>query len=131
MLFEPHKAKLRKFYLPWQGPYEVLNRTSEVTYKICKSGWPQRWTKVHFNLLKPYMGETEVHRWKRSAARPTPLYEEFPSVSDESDKEIEERPFRVFSETSADTRAIFNRPHVSFEKLPVVREECQNENDDR
>ena len=30
-LFEPHKAKSRKFYLPWHGPFEVLSRTSEVT----------------------------------------------------------------------------------------------------
>ena len=41
-LFEPHRAKSRKFYLPLQGPYEVLNRTSEVTYKICKRGRPER-----------------------------------------------------------------------------------------
>ena len=91
-LFEPHRAKSRKFYLPWQGPYEVLNKTSEVTYKICKRGRPERWTKVHFNRLKPYIGEPEIRRSKRNAARPMPLYEEIPSVSDESDKEMEDRP---------------------------------------
>ena len=111
--------------------YEVLNRTSEVTYKICKRGWPERWTKVHFNRLKPFIGENEVRRSKRNAARPMPLYEEIPSVSDESDKEKEDRTFHLFSGTSAETRANCNRPRVTFEKLPVVIEESQTEDNDR
>ena len=37
-LFEHHKAKFRKFYLPWHGLFEALSRTSEVTYMICKRG---------------------------------------------------------------------------------------------
>ena len=130
-LFEPHRAKSRKFYLPWQGPYEMLNRTIEVTYKICDRARPERWTKVHFNRLKPYIGEPEVRRSIRNEARPMPLYEEIPSVSDESDKEMEDRPFHVFSGTSAETRANCNRPRVTFEMLPVVIEENQTENDDR
>ena len=81
--------------------------------------------------MKPYIGENEVRRSKRNAARPIPLYEEIPSVSDESDKETEDRPFHVFSGTSAETRANCNRPRVTFEKLPVVIEESQSENDDR
>ena len=60
-----------------------------------------------------------------------PLYEEIPSVSDESDKEMEDRPFHVFSGTSAETRANCNRPRVAFEKLPVVIEESHSETDDR
>ena len=55
-----------------------------------------------------------------------PLYEEIPSVSDESDKEMEDRPFHVFSGTSAETRANCNRPRVTFEKLPIVIEESQS-----
>ena len=130
-LIEPLRAKSRKFYLPWQGPYEVLNKTSEVTYKICKRGRPERWTKVHFNRLKPYIGENEVRRSKRNAARPMPLYEGIPSVSDESDKEKEVRPSHVFRGTSAETRSNCNRPRVSFERLLVVIEENQIENNDR
>ena len=59
------------------------------------------------------------------------MYEEIPSVSDESDKELEDRPFHVFSGTSAETRGNCKRPRVTFEKLPVVIEESQIENDDR
>ena len=33
-LFEPHKAKSRKYYLPWHGHFEALSRTSEVIYMI-------------------------------------------------------------------------------------------------
>ena len=128
-LFE--RAKSRNFYLLWQGHYEVLNRTSEVTYKICKKGRPERWTKVHFNRLKPYIGELEVRRSKRNEARPMRLYEEIPSVSDESDKEMEDRPSHVFSGASAETRANCKRLRFTFEKSPVVIEESQSENDDR
>ena len=60
-----------------------------------------------------------------------PLYEEIPSVSCESDKEMDDRSFRVFSGTSAETRANCNRPRVTFEKLPVVIEKSHSENDDR
>ena len=102
-----------------------------MTYKICKKGRPERWTKVLFNQLKPYVGEPEVGRSERNAAKPTPLYEEIPRVSDESDKEIEDRSFHVFSDTSAETRANCNRPSVTFEKIPLVIEERQSENDDR
>ena len=130
-LFEPRRAKSRKFYLPWQGPYEVLNKTSEVTYKICKRGRPERWTKVLFNRFKPYIGENEVRWSKRNAARPIPLYEEIPSASDGSDKEKEDSPFHVLCGTSAETRANCNRPRVTFGKLPVVIEESQTENNDR
>ena len=60
-----------------------------------------------------------------------PLYEEIPSLSDESDKEKEDHPFHVFSGTSAETGPNCNRPRVTFEKLPVVLEENQTESNDR
>ena len=54
-----------------------------------------------------------------------------PRVSDESDKEIKYRPSQVYSETSAETRANCNRPRVTVEKLPAVKDESQSGNDDR
>ena len=35
-LFAPQKAKSRKFFLPWIRPYNIIERTSEVNYKISK-----------------------------------------------------------------------------------------------
>ena len=32
-VYSKHKAISRKFFLPWEGPYVVLERTSEVNYK--------------------------------------------------------------------------------------------------
>ena len=58
-LFAKHKSKSRKFFLPWEGPYEVLERTSEVNYKISKPNSPTKWKIVHFNLLKPFKEEDE------------------------------------------------------------------------
>ena len=74
-LFEPHKAKSRKFYLPWHGLFEVLSRMSEVTYMICKRENKEKWQKVHFNCLKPYRGEPEVRHSGRIKNIPPPIYE--------------------------------------------------------
>ena len=60
-----------------------------------------------------------------------PLCEEIRSLSDESDREIKDRPFHVFSGTSAETRANCKRPRVTLEKLPVLIEESQSEKEDR
>ena len=53
-LFSPHKAKSRKFFLPWEGPYVVGERLNEVIYKVWKESKPSKWFTVHFNRLKPY-----------------------------------------------------------------------------
>ena len=104
-LFEPHKAKSRKFYLPWQGPFEVLSRTSEVNYIICKRGNKDRWNKVHFNRLKPYRGDPELRKSKRNRDKPPPIYEEIPDEI-QSEEETDERPFHVFEPTTAEVTSI-------------------------
>jgi hypothetical protein len=45
----------------WEGPYIVLNRLSDVTYRI-KGGLRAKMKIVHFDRLKPYLGE-EVPAW--------------------------------------------------------------------
>ena len=121
-LFEPHKAKSRKFYLPWHGPFEVLSITSEVTYMICKRGNKEKWQKVHFNRLKPYRGDPEVRHSGRLKNRPPPIYEEIPNEI-ESEEEIEDRPFHVFKPTTAESQATRNRPKVTFSELPEIVEQ--------
>ena len=121
-LFEPHKPKSRKFYLPWHGPFEVLSRTSEVTYMICKRGNKEKWQKVHFNRLKPYKGDPEVRHSVRNKNRPPPIYEEIPNGIDTED-EIEDRPFHVFKPTTAESQAARNRPKVTFSELPEILEQ--------
>ena len=109
-LFEPLKAKSRKPYLPWRGPFEVLSRTSEVTYMIWKQGNKEKWQKVHFNRLKPYRGNPEVRHSGRLKNRPPPIYEEIPNDV-ETEKENEDRPFHVIESTTAESQAARSRPH--------------------
>ena len=57
-LFNPHRKKgiTPKFDLPWEGPFLVLERLSDVTFRIqrtCRSV-PK---VVHYNRLKKYRGE--------------------------------------------------------------------------
>ena len=56
-LFAPHKAKSRKFYLPWDGPFIIVDKVSEVNYKISKENNAAKWQIVHYNRLKPYKEE--------------------------------------------------------------------------
>ena len=55
----------------WEGPYIVLNRLSDVTYRI-KGGLRAKMKIVHFDRLKPYLGEEvpawiqlEIKRWNK------------------------------------------------------------------
>ena len=128
-MFEPHKAKSRKFYLPWHGPFEVLSRTSEVTYMICKRRNKEKWQKVHFNRLKPYRGDPEVRHSVRNKNRPPPIYEGIPNEID-TDEEIEDRPFHVFKPTTAESQAARNRPRVTFSELPeILEQDSESENE--
>ena len=103
-LFEPHKAKCRKFYLPWHGPFEVLSRTSEVTDMTCKRGNKEKWQKIHFNHLKPYRGDSEVQHSGRPKNRPLPTHEEIPNEP-ETEEENEDRPFHVIKSATAESQA--------------------------
>ena len=68
-MFNKSKAQSRKFFLPWDGPYKVLERTSEVNYKIAKPNQPAKWRIVHYNLLKPFNAEEQ----EVTSKRPSPL----------------------------------------------------------
>ena len=132
-LFEPHRAKSRKFYLPWHGPFEVLSRTSEVTYMICKRGNKEKWQKVHFIRLKPYRGDPEVPHSGTLKNRPPPIYEEMLNEV-ETEEEIEDRLFHVFKPTTAESQAARNRLKVTFRQIPEIVEqdfESQTENTSR
>ena len=121
-LFEPHKVKSRKCFLPWHGPFEVLSRTSEVTYMICKRGKKEKWQKVHFESLKPYRGDPEVRHSGRLKNRPLPFYEEIPNEIG-TEEEIEDRPFHVIESTTAESQAARNRPKVTFKPIPEIVEQ--------
>ena len=126
-LFEPHKAKSRNFYLPWHGPFEVLSRTSEVTYMIQKRRNKEKWQKVHFNRLKPYRGDPEGRQPVRLKNRPPPIYEEIPNET-ETEEENEDRPFHVTESTTAESQAARNRPKVTFRPIPeVVAQDSESE----
>ena len=43
----------RKLHLPWTGPYKVLKRLSDVTYRIQSSRGRRCLCVVHFNRLRP------------------------------------------------------------------------------
>ena len=113
-LFQPHKAKSRKFYLPWPGPFKFLSRTSR-----------------DFNRLKAYRGNPEVRHSGRLKSRHPPIYEEIPNEI-ETKEGIEDRPFHVFKPTPAESQAARNRPKVTFSRLPeIVEQDFESETENR
>ena len=42
----------KKFFLSWDGPYVVLEKNSDVHYKISKTGSSNKWQIVHYNRLR-------------------------------------------------------------------------------
>ena len=126
-LFEHHKAKSGKFYLPWHGRFEVLSRLSEVTYMICKRGNKEKRQKVHFSRLKPHRGDPEVRHSGRHKNQPPPIYEEIPNEL-ETEEENEDRPLHVIESTTAESQAARNRPTVKFKPIPeIVEEDSESE----
>ena len=90
-VYSKHKAKSRKFFLPWEGPYVVLERTSEVNYKVAKPSQMAKWRILHYNMLKPYLEEGDA--WspkekKRTTALRSEGFLEHPNV-DQDDWEEE------------------------------------------
>lgn len=53
-LHEPavKKGQTKKFHSPWQGPYTVVKRISDVVYRIQAADNPRKRKVVHFNRLK-------------------------------------------------------------------------------
>ena len=46
------KGKARKLHWPWTGPFRVIQRISDVTYRIQDVQAPRRRSIVHFDRLK-------------------------------------------------------------------------------
>ena len=83
-LFAPEKAKSRKCFLPWVGPYNIIERTSEVNYKISKNKNSKKWQIVHSNRLKPVKEEDELPRMETRSSH----QEKWPSRQSTYDQEV-------------------------------------------
>ena len=47
------RGKAKKFHHPWTGPWKVLDRICDTTYRIQDSRAPHKKSVVHFDCLKP------------------------------------------------------------------------------
>ena len=119
-LMSLHKAKSRKFYLPWDGPWEILEQTSEVNYKIAKKGKEDKWKIVHFNMLKPFVSEPADER----PSRPNPYRSKnfFDDVDEEDclDELNHEDPSKsagIAAKTEAETPRIAGQTVRKYDRL--------------
>ena len=72
-----------KFFLPWEGPYVLLAKVSEVNYKVAKLTTPGKIRFLHFNMLKPYVEEEPRPDEAYSSKRPTTGFFDKPGWQDE------------------------------------------------
>ena len=49
----PQSEIKKKIFFPWDGPYNIIEKTSEFNYKISKDANAMKWQIVHYNRLKP------------------------------------------------------------------------------
>ena len=61
-LFVHDKANSKKFFLPWDGPYNIIEKTSDVNYKTSKNANAKKWKIVHYNRLKPVKDDVRPPR---------------------------------------------------------------------
>ena len=66
------KFKSKKHFDPWEGPYVVLARMSEVNYKVAKESTPSKVKFLHFNKLKRVKEETIQSEEATASKRPAP-----------------------------------------------------------
>jgi len=57
--YYPPLMQTSKFARPWEGPYKVLEKTTEVDYRIQSVANPTKVKVVHFDTLKPFEGSDE------------------------------------------------------------------------
>lgn len=70
------RGKSRKLVCPWAGPYVVVKKLSEVTYRVQHSQDKRRRTVVHFDRLKPCPANIRV----RQSTAPTEGTPPLPAV---------------------------------------------------
>ena len=88
----------RKLNCPWKGPYTVMKKISDVTYRVQNLQRRKDRQVVHFNRLKPYPKDIRLERPKQLVTQPScprnavPLTQPTPLPSDielvEEDEEI-------------------------------------------
>ena len=54
------RGKSKKLYRPWSGPFVVVKRLSNMTYRVQDCNNRRKRMVVHFNRLKPYRVQTTV-----------------------------------------------------------------------
>ena len=65
------RGKSRKLYRPWSGPFVVVKKLSDVTYRVQEIN-NRRWRMiVHFNRLKPYKHSTSWYQNSRREQIPS------------------------------------------------------------
>ena len=50
------RGKSKKLYRPWNGPFVVVKKLSDVTYRVQEVKNRRRRLVIHFNRLKPFRG---------------------------------------------------------------------------
>ena len=121
-LFEAREAKFPNSFLPRRCPFEVLNRTSEVTDPISHCKIEEKWQKLKSNHLQSTRGDPERRQLFRRKRRPPPIHELLPNVV-QLEEDSEDRPLHVFEPTKTKAKSACNRLQATFRLPPEIVEQ--------
>ena len=76
------RGKSHKFHRPWTGPYRVVKRLSDVTYRIQSLGGRRKRLVVHFDRLKPCDPNTRFADSNNSVPDSSPSSTSLPTSTD-------------------------------------------------
>ena len=89
------KGGSRKLHCPWKGPYTVIKKISDVTYRIRNLQVRKDRQVVHFNRLKPCPKDIRLENQRPTTKTAPPTQP--PAIPSASDIELVEEDDTVFS----------------------------------
>jgi len=134
------KNTSKKLFHPWTGPFKVLKKLSECTYRIQKTEGQQQRQVVHFNKLKPCPKDirfrstaqsTSVHssattlgshsQTSQQPLTPPPVGTHLELIDDDDYVDVNESPVGDHSNTTQDQPPIETRRYPTRQHRPPTR----------
>ena len=91
LVWSQEAIKSKIFFDLWEGPYVVMARLSEVSYKLSKVSNPNKVRFLHFDMLKRY--DEETLRPEETLAKKRPTTYRSANFSDAPEMHVEDEAF--------------------------------------
>ena len=115
------RGKSKKLYRPWKGPFVVVKKLSDVTYRVQEVTNRRRRLVIHFNRLKPFRGTVSDRQPQQQEPRPSDGH-----MQGEEPKRHYFGSQLELAEEDSDTPALPSPPELNADPAPEPQGEVQN-----